>query len=74
MRAAADTAGKPLASVADVIGRWQVNATKTELEYGTELVSSPFGLPGGQRIGTIGKGGVGSYEHVEGPCGAKPNL
>ncbi|TFY96653.1 hypothetical protein [Ramlibacter humi] len=61
--AAADAAGKSPAGVSDVMGRWQVNGTHTELEYGPEVVSSSFGLPSGQRIGTIGNGGVGSFDY-----------
>lgn len=60
--AIAQAVARPAAGTPDLAGRWQVNGTHTELEYGSELVSSPFGLPGGQRMGTIGNGGKGSFD------------
>lgn len=55
--------GQAPGSLGALAGRWQAGGKATEVEYGSEMVRSSFGLPAGQQMGVIGNGNgaQGSY-------------
>lgn len=61
--ALAQDKGQAPASLSQLAGRWQASGTATEIEYGSEVVTSTLGLPAGQQMGVIGNGNPahGSY-------------